>query len=267
MNDYQQYQNSQASFEKAADEKHETAGLAVHWFFLLLGAVVSAGASYFIGHKGMAGNPFYDRIFGAKNAAMLVVLLLDGTFLALCLGLASFLKSEAQRALARRALVAVKVILCLNVLAAFLLVQQAAAMPIIDAYVTYGAPLVVGGTIWLWSSLFSARRKNLMMANALDTQAKRDALWAGQYLADQERNRQAYNAIAASPAVIALRNEAARRKVIEDIAAQFSLRFEEAEAIYMQAEAERDGRGRLAMPVRSQLPEDVSRPTPPSRIN
>lgn len=267
MNDYQQYQKSQSEFETAAENKHETTGIVVHWVFLLLGAIVSAGASFYIGHRGMAGNPFYDRLFGAQNAALLIVFLLDGTFLALCLGLASFLKSESQRNIARRALVAVKIILCLNVLAAFLLVQNAAAVPLISFYVTYGAPLIVGGTIWLWSSLFSHRRKNQMMANALDTQAKRDALWAGQYLADQARNRAAYNVIAASPSVNALRNEAARRKVIEDIAAQFNLPFNEAEQIYLRAEEERDNRHTLPAAVRGQLPESNSRPTTSSRTN
>lgn len=239
MNDYKQYQEAQSTYEKAANEKHEGIGLLVHWLFLVAGAAVSAGASFFIGHRGLAGNAFYDRFIGAQNAAFLVVFLLDGTFLALNLGLASFLKSEKQRLFARTALVIVKLILCVNILAAFLMVQSAAAVPIISQYVTYGSPLVVGGVIWLWSELFSNRRKNQMMAAALDVQAQRDSIWAKQYITDQHRNRQAYEIAASSPQMAALRQEVARRKAIEDIAAQFNLPFEQAEQIYLHAEAER----------------------------
>jgi len=267
MNDYNEFQAQQNQHEKEAENKHETTGLVVHWLFLLIGAAISGGASYFIGHRGLAGNPFYERFIGAQNAAFLVVFLLDGTFLALCLGLASFLKSQQQRALARRALVAVKVILCLNLFAAFLMVQSAAAVPLISQYVTYGSPIIVGGVIWLWSTLFSHRRKNQMMANALDTQAQRDAMWARQYLADQARNRQAYDLIAASPAVNALRNEAARRRVIEDIAKQFALTYEEAEQIYLESEREREGRRVLPRSaMRSSFDEVPQHPIPPSRI-
>ena len=37
------------------------------------GAAISAGASYFIGHRGLSGNAFYARFIGAENAALLVV--------------------------------------------------------------------------------------------------------------------------------------------------------------------------------------------------
>ncbi len=103
MQTYQDYQARQADFEHDADEKHETTGALIHWLFLLIGTAISAGASYFIGHKGLSGNEFYERFIGAQNAALLVVAALDGTFLALCYGMASFLKSSEQRALAGRA--------------------------------------------------------------------------------------------------------------------------------------------------------------------
>ena len=239
MQSYQDYQTKQNEFEQDANDKHETTGAIVHWLFLLIGAAISAGASYFIGHKGLSGNEFYARFIGAQNAALLVVAALDGTFLALCYGMASFLKSSDQRALAGRALVVVKLVLCLNILAAFLLIQKAAVLPVVENYVVYGAPLVIGATLWLWSSLYAKRRKNVMMANALDTIAKRDALWAAQYLQDQQRNRAAYDLAANSPAMNALRNAAARRKAIEAVAAEFALPFAEAEQIYSAAERSR----------------------------
>ena len=239
MQSYQDYQAKQDGFEQEANEKHETTGAIIHWLFLLIGAAISAGASYFIGHKGLSGNEFYARFIGAQNAALLVVAALDGTFLALCYGMASFLKSSEQRALAGRALVVVKLVLCVNILAAFLLIQKATVLPIVETYVVYGAPLVIGATLWLWSSLYAKRRKNVMMASALDTIAKRDALWAAQYLQDQQRNRAAYNLAANSPAMNALRNAAARRKAIEAVAAEFALPFAEAERIYGEAERSR----------------------------
>ena len=239
MQSYQDYLQKQTEFEQRADTKHETTGALAHWLFLLIGAAISAGASYFIGHRGMAGNDFYESTIGAKNAAWLVVFALDGSFLALCYGMASFLKSNEQRELAGRALTILKVILCLNIFAAFLLIQKASTLPWIEKYTVYGSPLVIGGVLWLWSSLYAKRRQNVMMANALDTQAKRDAAWAQQYLDDQQRNRTAYNLAATSPAMNTLRNAAARRKAIEAVAAEFSLPFAEAERIYSEAERSR----------------------------
>jgi hypothetical protein len=125
MQSYQDYQTKQNEFETEANDKHETTGAIIHWLFLIIGAAISAGASYFIGHKGLSGNEFYARFIGAQNAALLVVAALDGTFLALCYGMASFLKSSEQRTLAGRALVVVKLVLCVNILAAFLLIQGA----------------------------------------------------------------------------------------------------------------------------------------------
>lgn len=151
----------------------------------------------------------------------MVVIALDGTFLALCYGMATFLKTSQQRELGSRALVVVKVMLCLNILAAFLLIQKATVLPIVETYVVYGSPVVIGATLWLWSSLFARRRKNVLMAAALDTIAERDRIWSEQYLADQQRNRAAYDLAANSPAMNALRNEAARRKAIEDVANEF----------------------------------------------
>lgn len=239
MNDYKQFQKQQGEFEKDANTKHETTGIVVHWFFLLVCAAISAGASYLIGHRGLSGNPFYERFIGAQNAALLVVVALDGSFLALLAGMATFLKTTEQRALARRALVVIKLILIVNVVGAFLISQSAATLPIISTYMVYGSPLVIGATLWLWSSLFSKRRKNQMMANALDTIALRDQLWAQQYITDQQRNKTAYDLVASSPAMAALRSEGARRKAIEDVATQFGLSFDEAEVIYNAAEDER----------------------------
>lgn len=242
MQTYKDFQSTQSQFERDANDKHEATGWLVHWFFLLIGAAISAGASYFIGHRGLSGNTFYQRFIGAENAALLVVVALDGTFLALCYGMATFLKTTQQRELASRALFVVKVVLCANILAAFLLIQRAAVLPIVETYVVYGSPVVIGATLWLWSSLFALRRRSMMMAHALDTIAARDRIWSQAYLADQARNRAAYDLAANSPAMNALRNAAARRKAIEDVANEFGLSFAEAERVYLQAESERDAR-------------------------
>ena len=122
MQTYKDFQSTQSQYERDANDKHEVSGIIIHWFFLLIGAAISAGASYYIGHRGLSGNTFYQRFIGAENAALLVVVALDGTFLALVYGLATFLKTTQQRELASRALFVVKVVLCLNILAAFLLV-------------------------------------------------------------------------------------------------------------------------------------------------
>lgn len=247
MQSYQDYQKKQSEFESQADTKHETTGQIAHWLFLLVGAAISAGASYFIGHKGMAGNDFYESTIGARNAAWLVVFALDGSFLALVYGMASFLKSSEQRDLAGKALVVLKVILCVNILAAFLLIQKASALRLIENYTVYGSPLVIGAVLWLWSSLYAKRRQNMMMAHALDTQATRDAAWAAQYLQDQQRNRTAYDLAAGSPAMLALRNEAARRKAVAAVAAEFSIPLAEAEKLYSAAENDKAKQPRPAI--------------------
>ena len=154
MQDYSEFKNTQSDYEADADTKHETAGSLIYWLFLICGALISAGASYFIGHKGFVGNSFYERFIGASNAALLVVVVLDGSFLALVWGLGSFLKTQEQRTLAKYALIACKAILCLNIFAAFLLIQGASVLPIVSAYTVYGSPLVIGASLWLWSSLY-----------------------------------------------------------------------------------------------------------------
>lgn len=237
MNSYNDFRDEQEQFETDADTKHEKTGAALYWFFLLVGVAISAGASYFIGHKGFVGNPFYERFIGAANAALLVVIALDGTFLALVWGMGSFLKTTEQRALAGKALVAIKAILCANIFAAFLLIQGAAVLPIVNAYTVYGSPLVIGATIWLWSSLYSRRRAGVMMATALNTQAQKADLWRKQYLDDEKRNRIAYDLAQTSPAMASLRNEAARRKAVADVAAEFGLTLAEAETLYIAAES------------------------------
>jgi hypothetical protein len=93
-------------------------------------------------------------------------------------------------------------------------------------------------------SLFARRPKNVMLANALDSIAERDRIWSEQYLADQQRNCTAYDLAANSPAMNALRNEAARRKAIEGVAYEFGLTFADAKRVYLQAETER---GALAL--------------------
>ena len=252
MQTYKDFLSKQDEFEKDADTKHETSGTIIYWLFLLAGALISAGASYYIGHKGLAGNPFYERFIGASNSALLVVIVLDGAFLALVWGMGTFLKTTEQRALAGRALIAIKVILCTNILAAFLLIQGASVLPIVTAYTVYGSPLVIGASLWLWSSLYSHRRKGQMMAGALHSIARRDDLWGAQYIADQRRNKEAYDLAQQGPAMIALRNEAAKRKAIANVASEFGLSLAEAEQVYSQAE-----RDKVALPAvaQSQTPQ------------
>lgn len=264
MNEYEKFQKQQTGFEAAASDKHETLGVVLHWGFLLVGATISAGASFFIGHQGMRGNLFYEWLFGSEKSALLVVALLEGSFLALCVGLATFLKSQKQREIARGALLVLKIVLVTNILAAFLQVQGI-GLRWISAYVTFGAPLVIGGTIWLWSSLFSYRHKNLMMASALDTQAQKNEHWRQQYLSDQERNRAAYELAANSPPMAALRNQVAETKAIRDIAREFNISEAEARQIYLQARAEREGRA--SREAWRDAIEEPPHPSLPSRIN
>ncbi len=153
--------------------------------------------------------------------------------------------------LASIALLVVQVVLCANILAAFLLVQKVAVLPLVETYVVYGSPVAIGATLWLWSSLFARRRKNVMMASALDTIAERDRIWSEQYLADQRRNRAAYDMVADSLAMNALRNAAARRKAIEDVAREFGITFAEAERVYLQAGTERDQRALKPAPTQT----------------
>ena len=77
------------------------------------------------------------------------------------------------------------------------------------------------------------------MAGALHSIARRDDLWGAQYIADQRRNKEAYDLAQQSPAMVALRNEAAKRKAIADVASEFGLSLAEAEPVYGQAERDK----------------------------
>lgn len=238
MKDYKKYL---AKFESAEDREEKASGTAeniIPLLFLFVGAAVSAGATYYLGERGMRASPFYARTIGADNAAILNTIITEGTFLALTLG-HFILKSKPQREIGRFGLIVTKCVLSLNVIVAFVMLAgfESVILPAVEIYAQWGVPITLVGAIWLWAHIVTNRRKTIMRNAMLDRSAIIEEIWAEQHREDQEKYRHAYKAIADSPEMDSLRSGIARRRVVEEIARQANITTDEAEHFIAEIES------------------------------
>lgn len=234
MQDYRDYQSQLKQTEAEEKQASDTVENVVPGVFLIVFCAISAGATFYLNHTGIAASPFYTRFVSPEYAAFLILFILEGSFIALSLMGHKILKSEQQRRIGNMGLVALKVVLSLNILVAFLHLIKITSAPMLEAYAQYGAPITIIGSGALWSYLVAHRRKTMLRNQMLDDAAKARSLWAEQYRDDQKKYRAAYNTIANSQEMNQLREMLAVRHAIEQIALQCSVSFEEAAKSYYQ---------------------------------
>jgi hypothetical protein len=235
MQEYKDYQNKLKDIEQQEAQSSDAAEQHVPAAFLLLGAFISAGATYYLNEAGMRNSPFYAKTIGAERAAYLVTGILEGSFLALTLWGQSILKSKSQRSAGALGVLILKIVLSLNVLVAFVILVtggQSRLMPLVELYAQWGVPLTVIGAIWLWAHIATNRRKTIMRNQMLDGAAETERLWADQHKLDQQRYRSTYQMISGATEMQAVREEIAVVQAIEQIAQEAGLTYTEAEAIY-----------------------------------
>jgi hypothetical protein len=242
MKEYKDYQKKLDEVEKQEANSSDAAEQTVPALFLLIFAGISGAATYYLNEAGMRNSPLYDRTIGSQNAVVLVLIILEGSFLTLTLLGHKILKSKPQRAVGKLAVVALKVVLSLNILVAFVMLSrfQTMALPGIQMYAQWGAPLTVIGAGWLWAYIVTHRRKTIMRNQMLDDAADVERLWAEQHRIDQQRYREAYMQMSASPEMQRMREEIAASQAIEQIAQQSQLSIDEAEEIHNRLQ---DGKG------------------------
>jgi hypothetical protein len=255
VKEYKDYQRKLDEVEKQENQSGEAVEQGVPALFLLVFAFISGAATYYLNEAGMRNSPLYSRTIGAENAAYLVLAILEGSFLILTLLGHKILKSKPQRGVGKTAILALKIVLSLNILVAFALLSryQTAIMPGVQMYAQWGAPMTVIGAGWLWAYIVVNRRKTIMRNQMLDDAAEVERLWAEQHRIDQQRYRDAYRQISASPEMQAMREEIAVAQAIEQIAQESQISLTEAEEMYH----------RLQGPNRSQIPQSVN---PPGKV-
>lgn len=202
--------------------------------FLLIFALISGGATYYLNHVGLKGSPLFDRTIGSHNAVLLVLIILEGSFLSLTLLGYKILKSKAQRIVGAYAITALKIVLSLNILVSFILLSgfQSMLMGGVTFYSHWGVPLTVIGGGWLWTYIVVNRRRTIIRNQMLDNQADIEQLWADQHKLDQQHYRDAYRKIADSQEMQEVREKLAVRAAIDQIAKENGTEYEDAEMLY-----------------------------------
>jgi hypothetical protein len=243
LKEYKDYQSKLDEVEKQEAQSSEVPEQVVPAFFLLIFAGISGAATYFLNEAGMRNSPLYDMTIGSRNAVLLVLIILEGSFLTLTLLGHKILKSKPQRAIGKFAIVALEAVLSLNILVASVLLArfQTLALPGVQLYAQWGAPLTVIAAGWLWAYIVIKRRKTIMRNQMLDDAAEVERLWAEQHRLDQQRYRDAYRQMSASPEMQRMREEIAAAQAIEQIAQQSQISIAEAEEIYHRLQGGKGG--------------------------
>lgn len=233
MREYRDYQESIKDVSAKAGESSLLEDYAPA-AFLLVGVFISAAATYYLNEVGLRNSPLYARTIGSQNAAILVLAILEGSFLALTLGGFAILKTLPQRVAGSRARVALKAVLSANILAAFVMLAgyHSALLPMVSAYAQWGVPLTIVGAIWFWAYVVAHRRTTLLRDSVLDVQAIAQREWADQYVEDQRAYRSAYQTIVQAPEFEGLRASIATRQAVAEISRASGLPTDEVTAIY-----------------------------------
>jgi hypothetical protein len=257
MKEYRDYQQKLDEVERQEAESSDAAEQHIPALFLLIFAFVSGAATYYLNEAGMRNSPLYDKTIGAENAAYLVLAILEGSFLTLTLFGHKILKSKPQRSVGKLATLILKIVLSLNILVAFVMLAgfRSQIMPAVQLYAQWGVPLTVIGAGWLWAYIVTHRRKTIMRNQMLDDAAEVERLWAEQHRTDQQRYRDAYRNISASPEMQEVREEIAITQAIEQIAQESQISFAEAEEMYHRVQGRKRG----------QIPQDITAGKAPRR--
>lgn len=207
------------------------------WLFILLGVAISSACTYYLGEQGLRNSDLYKGLIGAENTALLVVGVMEGSLVALIYGMTTFLKSSQQRDLASKGIAALKAILCLNVIAAFLLwvTKDKSSSGVIEIYAQWGTPLTICGALWFWPKILNYRHQDLQRAAVLDQSARMADQWRLRHTQDQDNYLTAYSEIQDSPEMQEAQRAVAEYEAIQQLAAERGIPMEAAQQIFERA--------------------------------
>lgn len=234
--DFQQFKADSDQMATEAKSSHQMLE-KTPWLFILIGVAISAAATYYLGEQGLKNSDLYKNLIGAENTAGLVVAIIEGSLIALLIGMTTFLKSMAQRKLAAMAINVLKGVLCANVLAAFAIwvTRDKAALGLIEVYAQWGTPLTICGALWFWPRILNLRHQDLQRAAVLDQNAKMADEWRKRLSQDQQNYIAAYSAVQDSPEMNDAMVAIAQYEAIEQLAKDRGISFEVAQGIFERA--------------------------------
>jgi hypothetical protein len=243
VKEYKEYQQKLDEVEKQENQSGDAAEQFIPAGFVILFAVLSGAATFYLNEAGMRNSPLYNKTIGGENAAFLVLGILEGSLLMLTLLGHKILKSKPQRSIGKAAIVVLEGILSLNLLVAFVMLAGYGTriMPGIQTYAQWGVPFTVIGAGWLWIYIVTHRRKTMMRNQMLDDAADVERLWAEQHRLDQQRYRDAYRQMSASPEMERMRQEIAAAQAVEQIAQESQISIAEAEELYARLQGGKGG--------------------------
>lgn len=234
--DFAQFKTESAVM--AAEAKHSHQLLEkTPWIFIMLGVAISAACTYYLGEQGLKRSDLYARLIGAENTALLVVGVMEGSLVMLIYGMTTFLKSVGQRELAQKAISVLKVILSLNVMAAFGLwwSKSTEANGIIEIYAQWGTPLTICGALWFWPKVLSLRHQDLQRAAVLANNARMAEEWLKRHEQDQTNFLSAYSAVQDSPEMLQAQQAIAEYEAIQQLAKERGIPVDAAFALFERA--------------------------------
>ncbi len=243
--DFVEYKNESDKIATEAKSSHALLE-KTPWAFILIGVAISAAATYFLGEMGLKNSDLYKNLIGAENTAGLVVAIIEGSLIALIVGMTTFLKSAAQRKLGAMGINVLKGILCANVLTAFAIwvtkgKESSNFMGLIEVYAQWGTPITICGALWFWPKILSLRHQDLQRAAVLDTNAKMADEWRKRLEQDQQNYLNAYGSIQDSDEMMEMQKEIAQYEAIQQLAKERGIPFEDAQLIFDRARMRKRG--------------------------
>lgn len=231
--DFAQFKSESSQIAETARTSHALLE-KTPWLFILIGVAISAACTYYLGEQGLRNSDLYKGLIGAENTALLVVAVMEGSLIALIYGMTTFLKSSQQRQLAAKGIVALKAILCLNVLAAFILwlTKDKESVGLIEIYAQWGTPITICGALWFWPKILNYRHQDMQRAAVLDQNARLAEQWALRQRQDQDNYLGAYAAVQDSPEMMAAQKAIAEYEAIQQLATERGIPFEAAQALF-----------------------------------
>ena len=238
--DFQEFKEESKMMATEAKNSHQLLE-KTPWLFILLGVGISAACTYYLGEQGLRRSDLYARLIGAENTALLVVGVMEGSLIALIYGMTTYLKSTGQRQLAQKGIAVLKVVLSLNVLAAFGLwwTESTQANGIVEVYAQWGTPLTICAALWFWPKILNLRHQDLQRAAVLENNAKMAAEWIKRHEQDQQNFLQAYSAVQDSPEMMAAQRAIAEHEAIQQLARERNIPIEAAVALFERAKRDK----------------------------
>lgn len=174
MRDFDKYLQKSHEIQRQSDAQGDTAGYAFPWAMIVLGVIVTGFQTHALSYRGMQGSALYNEWLDI--AALLPVLLLEGTAVSLIYCRQHVFKGDKQRSLAHRASYAIWAVLLINTVAVFTLSGGSVPGPV-KFWTRYVLPLAIVAVPYLWKRILDLNPGAMERVAILDAEAQYNAQW------------------------------------------------------------------------------------------